>query len=103
MQAVFESEKAIGKACSRCCEAAALHGYFLGLVSLLLGTLLLSGCNKKGGGGPPPQPPTEVEAERVSTAEVIETLGAVGTIQANESVDIKSEAEGVIKAIHFTE
>ena len=71
--------------------------------AVVVAGLVLSGCKKGGGGGPPPAPPVEVDAERVTTAEVVETLGAVGTIHPNESVDIKSEAEGVIKAIHFTE
>lgn len=63
---------------------------------------LLVSC-KKGSGGPPAPPPTEVEAERVGTAEIVETISAIGTIQPNESVHIKPESEGVIKAIHFTE
>jgi membrane fusion protein (multidrug efflux system) len=78
-------------------------GKMRGCVALSLAVVLICGCKKGGGGGPPQAPPTEVEAERVSTAEVVETLAAVGTIQPNESVEIKSEAEGVIKAIHFTE
>ena len=39
----------------------------------------------------------------VSTGEITESLSSLGTVQANESVALKSEADGVVAAIHFTE
>ncbi|MEW6307187.1 MAG: efflux RND transporter periplasmic adaptor subunit [Verrucomicrobiota bacterium] len=67
--------------------------------------LLLVGCNKGGNsGGPPPEPPpTMVDFGKVTQQPVEDLLGAVGSVEANESVDIKAEAAGTVKAIHFTE
>jgi membrane fusion protein (multidrug efflux system) len=69
---------------------------------LLALVALAAGCTK-GSSGPPPAPPIEVAAEIVGTAPIEVRLTAVGTIQANELVDLKPEAAGVIREIHFTE
>lgn len=74
-----------------------------GLRLAIVVALLAAGCKKGGGGGPPPAPPIAVDTEQVRVAEVTETLSAVGSIQPNEVVSIRPEAEGVIKGIHFTE
>ena len=75
---------------------------WLGLALLPL-ALVLTGCKKSGAGGPPEPPPTEVEIRVVSTAPVEDVLGSVGTIEANEIVEVKTEVPGLIAAIHFTE
>ena len=64
---------------------------------------LLSGCSKGEGGGPPPQAPTEVVIAKPSLAPVEEVITAVGTIEANERVEIKPEAPGLVQTIHFVE
>lgn len=72
------------------------HGFWLVCLPLL------AGC---GGGSNPSAapPPTEVVIDKVATFPVAETLAAVGTIEANEIVQLKPETAAVIKAIHFTE
>lgn len=72
----------------------------------VLSVALLAGCGgdpQAGGppaGGPPPAQVVAIEAERRT---VTETLELVGSIAANEQVEIKSEMDGTVKAIHFTE
>ncbi|MEW6325623.1 MAG: efflux RND transporter periplasmic adaptor subunit, partial [Nitrospirota bacterium] len=51
-------------------------------------------------GGPPAMP---VETALVKTGTVREEVGTVGTLQANESVIIRSEIAGRIRQIHFSE
>jgi membrane fusion protein (multidrug efflux system) len=70
------------------------------LVALL--ALAGAGCSK-GSSGPPPPPPMEVEGHTVGTAPVEDVLGAVGTVEANEIVEVKPEVAGTIRAIHFVE
>jgi len=72
------------------------------VAALLLPVLLLVGC-QQGGGEPPEAPPTQVEIGAVATASIDETIAAVGTIEANEIVELKTESPGRITAIHFTE
>ncbi len=71
-------------------------------VVIAAAALLLIGCKKE---EPKPQeaPPVAVETEPASRSEIIETLGAVGSIQPNETVDLRPEAEGVVKAFYFDE
>jgi membrane fusion protein (multidrug efflux system) len=78
----------------------------LGLL-LALGTGLLgglSGCGKKaapeGGGAAMAVPVVAVEAR---LQPVVESLSLVGSVLANELVDIKSETEGTVQEIKFTE
>lgn len=72
----------------------------------LLFAALMSGCNKPaaagpgGGGG---RPPTQVIAAKAERQPVSETLSLVSTIAANEMVEIKSETDGSVAEINFTE
>jgi membrane fusion protein (multidrug efflux system) len=48
-------------------------------------------------------PPPTVEVAPVQIGAVRKTVEAVGTLRANESVVIRPEIAGIVKAIHFTE
>lgn len=72
----------------------------------LLFAALVSGCNKPAAGGPgggPGFPPTQVIAVGAKRQPVSETLSLVSTIAANEMVEIKSETDGSVAEINFTE
>ncbi len=62
---------------------------------------LLTGCGS--GGGPPAGQPVEVITGKPDPVAVEETLAAVGTIEANERVELKPEAPGLIEAVGFVE
>lgn len=78
-------------------------------LTVLLG-LLATGCEKAdaqkdakkgaGAGGPPV---IQVVAVKVERHPVKEALSLVGTLAANESVEIRSEIDGSIQEIHFKE
>ena len=68
---------------------------------LLLALAVLAGCGK--GGGPPKDAPVPVELVPVTAAPLQETLEAVGSLDAEESVDIRPEVEGEITSIRLTE
>jgi membrane fusion protein (multidrug efflux system) len=73
------------------------------LAPLLLALALLPAC---GGGGDDKGPqdfPVPVEMATVESKDLRETLNLVGTLQANESVILKSEIDGKIASIHFNE
>lgn len=69
----------------------------------LLAFVLLTGCSKGSGGGPPPDMATEVVIGKASLMPVEETVGAVGTVEANERVEIKPEVSGLIESVDFVE
>ena len=69
-------------------------------VCLLLA--LATGCGGAAG-GPPEPPPTEVIIAPVAESSVEDLLNAVGSIEANEQVQLKAETAGVITCIGFTE
>jgi len=71
-------------------------------IVMLLAAACSAGCGKKdqGGFGDMVVPVVAVSAERQAVEETIE---AVGTLAANEDVDVKSETDGTIDAIHFDE
>ena len=63
-----------------------------------------SGCKKKAAaGGPPPGFATQVIAVRAERQPVTESLALVGTVQANEAVEIKAQIGGIVEKIHFEE
>ena len=72
----------------------------LGLVSLVIG------CKKgrnPAAGGAPGGTAVQVVAVEARREPVVETLSLVGTLLANEVVEVKSEIEGTVKTIHFDE
>jgi len=54
----------------------------------------------RAGGGPPALP---VEAVAVKRMDVVRTLEAVGTAQANEAVSVTAKANGIVDRINFQE
>jgi membrane fusion protein (multidrug efflux system) len=65
---------------------------------------LVAGCGGKGGGGgPPPDMAVEVVIEKPALQPVEDILGAVGSVEANERVEIKPQVAGLIETIHFSE
>jgi membrane fusion protein, multidrug efflux system len=75
--------------------------------TVLLGVLSLavSGCKKQnaGAGGPPPDFAVQVVAVEAKRQPVSETLSLVGSLAANEMVEIKSETDGMVEEINFKE
>jgi membrane fusion protein (multidrug efflux system) len=79
------------------------RNYFLITTGGLLAAVLLTGCGGGGSGEAPEPPPVQVQIESVTTGLVEDILSAVGTIQANEEVEIRAETPGTISAIYFQE
>jgi membrane fusion protein, multidrug efflux system len=79
----------------------------LPLEMLVLAAALFAcaGCGKKDGapGGAGGPPPATVIAADVSRKSLAETLAVVGTLAANEMVEIKSEVDGNVAEIVFKE
>lgn len=77
------------------------------LVSLLALSLALLGCKKeeaaKGGGGAAPVYATQAVIAEAKVQPVNETLSLVGSVAANEMVEIKSETDGTLEEVLFTE
>ncbi len=76
-----------------------------GLLSLLALALAAAGCKKEaaeGGGGPPNFAAQAVLAE-ARVQPVNETLSLVGSIAANEMVEVKSETDGTLEEVLFIE
>ncbi len=74
---------------------------------LLIFTLMcaaVAGCKPKaGGGGPPGGFATQVVAVKASKEAITEQLRVVGTVLANETVDLQPEVDGRVSAILFEE
>lgn len=67
---------------------------------------LLTGCKKPAAakaGPPPAMPPTQVVVVEARRESVAEALSLVGTLAANEWVEIKAELEGTVVEIGFEE
>ena len=78
--------------------------YTITSIGLALG--ILTGCGpvaEEKAGGPPPMRPTQVVAVAASVEQVADTLSLIGTVAAEEMVELKSETAGILEAIHFLE
>ena len=73
-----------------------------GLVTLIIAASLTA-CGKKGPGGPPGGFATQVVAVKASREAITEQLRVVGTVLANEAIDLKPEVDGRVVSIHFEE
>jgi len=71
----------------------------------LVCALALYGCKGNSGaaGGPPPGMKVSVVAATVQQEPIVESISLVGTLAANELVEIRSEIDGVIEGIAFEE
>ena len=69
----------------------------------LLALVVCAGCKKKQASGPPPNAPVQVILTEAKRQPIAETLALVGSLAANEMIQIKAEAEGVIAEIPFQE
>jgi membrane fusion protein, multidrug efflux system len=65
--------------------------------------LLFTGCNRPASAGPRQAPPVQVVALAAARQPVSETLSRVGTLAANEMVEIRAEMDGTIQEINFAE
>jgi len=70
-------------------------------IFIIMASAILAGCGK--GGGPPKDAPVPVELVPVEVGPLQETLDAVGSLDAEESVDIRPEVDGEITSIRLTE
>lgn len=78
----------------------------ISLLSLPLIGLALSGCKKEAGSGGGPSPVAFAAQAVVVAAKaqaISESLSLVGTVAANEMVEIKSETEGTVEKVSFVE
>ena len=55
------------------------------------------------GGGPPKDPPVPAELVTVEVGPLRETLEAIGTLEADEYVNLRPEVDGEITSIQMTE
>lgn len=78
-----------------------------GAVACLAAVQLLIGCKKEpaAGGGPPGggMPAMQVVVVEAKAQPVTESLSLIGSIAANEMVEIKPETEGIVQEILFDE
>lgn len=74
-----------------------------GLAGGALLLVLTTGCGGASSGGPPEPPPTEVVIAPVAEEPVEELLSAIGSVEANEHVQLRAEAAGVIARVGFIE
>jgi membrane fusion protein (multidrug efflux system) len=63
----------------------------------------LIGCKKQQAGGPQGGFAVQVVAVEAKRQQVKETLSLVGSIAANEVVEIKAETDGIVQEINFKE
>jgi membrane fusion protein (multidrug efflux system) len=73
------------------------------LVAVLTALPLVTGCRKPAGGPAGGMPPIQVVAVEAKRQPVTESLSLVGSIAANEMVEIKAETDGIVQEINFKE
>lgn len=73
------------------------------LLRAALCLLLVAGCDRAGSTAPKSPPPATVELTTVQPGPIHETIELVGQLDADESVVLKPEAQGVVASIEFTE
>jgi membrane fusion protein (multidrug efflux system) len=70
---------------------------------LLLGCLLLSGCDREGNAsaGPRSAPVSAVTTQTVAVHPWTDTLSALGTVKARESVTVTAKVSETVQRVHF--
>jgi membrane fusion protein, multidrug efflux system len=76
---------------------------FISIVSIITVGFLQTGCKPKNTAAQREMPPTQVVAVEAKLQAVSERLSLIGSIAANEVVEVKAETEGVIEEILFAE
>lgn len=76
-----------------------------GIMNLGAALILLAGCGSDSSqdGGGFQRPPTPVEAAPVTVGPVIDSFTTVGTLEADQSVTITGEIDGIVVAVPFAE
>ena len=77
------------------------RGLILGFFSLVLVAGCGSGEDQAGGGFQ--RPPTPVEAAPVTVGPVVDSFTTVGTLEADQSVTVTGEIDGIVVAVPFAE
>jgi membrane fusion protein, multidrug efflux system len=70
---------------------------------VLAGALLLTSCGPKRSSGPPPAFAVQVVAVEARRQPIVETVPLVGSIAANEMIEVKAETDGIVSEIKFDE
>jgi membrane fusion protein (multidrug efflux system) len=76
---------------------------WLPVTGLLLGTMLVAGCNRKPAGGPPPQGAPEVGVISVATQPVTLTMELPGRTAPHLIAEVRPQVGGIIRERLFTE
>jgi membrane fusion protein, multidrug efflux system len=71
------------------------------LFLLILASLICVGCSQKK--GPPPEKSVPVVAAKVILQDVEQYVESVGTLEANQTVNITAQVEGTVTDIFFTQ
>jgi len=80
-----------------------MHSALLIASIALAAGLSASGCSKKAAGGPASFPPVQVVTVAAKRQPVTESLSLIGSLAANEMVEIKAETDGTVQEIPFNE
>jgi len=73
------------------------------LLLLVFLTALLPACSEEKPKGPPPRPPVPVKIAKATSRNVPVTLRAVGTVEAQASVELRARVGGQLAKVHFRE
>jgi len=75
----------------------------IGSVMALAGALALAGCGPQKPSGTPPAFAVQVVAVEARRQAIVETVPLVGSIAANEMIEVKAETDGIVSEITFNE
>ena len=73
------------------------------LLLLVFLTALLPACSEEKPKGPPPRPPVPVKIAKATSRNVPVTLRAVGTVEAQATVELRARVGGQLAKVHFRE
>lgn len=80
-----------------------MRNLWVSLMVVLVGALLLSSCGRKQAAAPPSSFAVQVVAVPVRRQPIIETVPLVGSVAANEMIEVKAETDGIVSEIPFNE
>ena len=73
------------------------------LLLLVFLAAFLPACSEEKPKGPPPRPPVPVKIAKATSRNVPVTLRAVGTVEAQASVELRARVGGQLAKVHFRE